>query len=71
MSGGTSGEQIPNPHNNNQSVDENSQTGNGVGETEGCPMAHQLNQSKIMMITSVDKWQKKEIIVVLKKSRIL
>ena len=35
MSGGTSGEQIPNPHDDNESVDENSQTGNGVGETEG------------------------------------
>ena len=34
MSGGTSGEQIPNLHDDNQSVDETSQTGNGVGETE-------------------------------------
>ena len=35
MSGGASGEQIPNLHDDNQSVDETSQTGNGVGETEG------------------------------------
>ena len=35
MSGGTSGEQILNPNNDDQSVDETSQMGNGVGETEG------------------------------------
>ena len=34
MSGGASGEQIPNLHDDNQSVDETSQTGNRVGETE-------------------------------------
>ena len=35
ISGGTSGEQILNPNDDDQSVDETSQTGNGVGETEG------------------------------------
>ena len=35
MSGGASGEQIPNPHDDDQSVDEISQMGKGVGETEG------------------------------------
>ena len=35
MSGGASDEQIPNLHDDNQSVDETSQTGNHVGETEG------------------------------------
>ena len=35
MSGSASGEQIPNLHDDNQSVDENSQMGNSVGETEG------------------------------------
>ena len=35
MSGGASGEQIQNPHDDNQSVDETSQTGSCVGETEG------------------------------------
>ena len=35
MYGGASGEQIPNPHDDDQSVDETSQMGNGVGETEG------------------------------------
>ena len=35
MSGGTSGEQILNPYDNGQKVDETSQTANGVGETEG------------------------------------
>ena len=34
MSGGASGEQIPNPHDDDQSFDETSQTGNGVLETE-------------------------------------
>ena len=34
MSGGASGEQIPNLHDDDQSVDETSQTGNGVLETE-------------------------------------
>ena len=53
MSGGASGEQIPNPHDDDQSVDETSQMGNGVLETERVPMAHQLNQSKIVMITTV------------------
>ena len=32
--GGASGEQIPNPHDDDQSVDETSQMGNGLGETE-------------------------------------
>ena len=35
MSGGTSGEQILNPNDDDQSVDETSQTGNGVSEPEG------------------------------------
>ena len=35
VSGGASGEQIPNPHDDDQSVDETSQMGNGVDETEG------------------------------------
>ena len=35
ISGGTSGEQILNPNDDDQSVDETSQTANGVGETEG------------------------------------
>ena len=35
MSGGASGEQIPNLHDDDQSGDETSQTGNGVRETEG------------------------------------
>ena len=35
MSAGASGEQIPNPHDDDQSLDETSQTGNGLGETEG------------------------------------
>ena len=35
MSGATSGEQILNPHDDDQNVDETSQTANGVGETEG------------------------------------
>ena len=34
MSGGASGEQIPNLHDDDQSLDETSQTGNGVLETE-------------------------------------
>ena len=35
MSAGASGEQIPNLHDDDQSVHETSQMGNGVGETEG------------------------------------
>ena len=35
MSGGTSGEQVPNLHDDDQSVDEMSKMGNSVGETEG------------------------------------
>ena len=35
ISGGASGEPIPNLHDNDQKVDETSQTANGVGETEG------------------------------------
>ena len=35
VSGGASGEQIPNLHDDDQSVHETSQMGNGVGETEG------------------------------------
>ena len=35
MSGGTSGEQILNPYDNGQEVDETSQVANGVSETEG------------------------------------
>ena len=35
MSGGASGEQIPNLHDDDQSVHETSQMGNGVDETEG------------------------------------
>ena len=34
VSGGASGEQIPNPHDYDQSVDETSQMGNALGETE-------------------------------------
>ena len=37
---GASGEQISNLHDDDQSVHETSQMGNGVGETEGCLMAH-------------------------------
>ena len=37
VSGGASGEQIPNLHDDDQSVDETSQMGNGLGETEGVP----------------------------------
>ena len=33
--GGASGEQIPNPHDDDQRVNETSQMGNGLGETEG------------------------------------
>ena len=35
VSGGASGEQIPNLHDDDQSVHETSQMGNGLGETEG------------------------------------
>ena len=50
--GGASGEQIPNPNDYDQSVDENSQMGNGLGETEAVsddalaePMKNRDNKS--------------------------
>ena len=50
--GGASGEQIPNPNDYDQSLDENSQMGNGLGETEAVsddalaePMKNRDNKS--------------------------
>ena len=50
--GGASGEQIPNPHDYDQSLDETSQMGNGLGETEAVsddalaePMKNRDNKS--------------------------
>ena len=72
MTGGASGEQIPNPHDDDQSVDETSQTGNGVLEIEwvsdGTPAEPIQN---CYDNNSVDETAKKEIIVVLKKSQML
>ena len=69
VSGGASGEQIPNLHDDDQSVHETSQMGNGLGETEGVsdgalaePIKNRDDNKSVM------KLQKQEIILV-KKSR--
>ena len=72
ISGGASAEQITNPHDDDQSVYETSQTGNCVLETERvsdrapAEPIQNCNDKK-----SLDETAKKEIIVVLKKSQIL
>ena len=72
ISGGASAEQITNLHDDDQSVYETSQTGNGVLETErvsdGAPAEPIQNRDDN---NSVDETAKKEIIVVLKKSQML
>ena len=68
MSAGTSGEQIPNLHDDDQSFDETSQMGNGLGETEGVsdgPLAEPIKNCDDNK--SVDETAE----VVLKKSRML
>ena len=45
ISGGTSGEQILNPNDDDQSVDEMSQTEMVSVKQKGCLMVHYLNQS--------------------------
>ena len=70
ISGGSSGEQIPNPHDDDQSLDETSQTGNGVGETEGVsdgPLAEPIinrDDNKSVDETAVNSVGEKESDVV-------
>ena len=69
VSGGASGEQIPNLHDDDQSVHETSQMGNGLGETEGVSDGALREPIKIVMITRVFmKLQKQEIVLGEKES---